>query len=152
MIKYLIPGIVNAISDTITISIIIKIYENNIINIFGNDIYKNLYKKCLRLKKLLSNNIFDELISYNKINKVPDNIFDLWCLEKLQLEQVMYLHSTFLSNTKLLITKHNTSIEQVECKLKNMKDELRVLYDYKHKLEKETDKSKQIVSILTTMV
>lgn len=74
------------------------------------------------------------------------------CNSQIDLEEVMYLHSKFLSNTKELIGKHQVSIENLETQLKNIKTELRVCYDYKHKLEKEREKSKQIVSILTTMI
>jgi hypothetical protein len=36
--------------------------------------------------------------------------------------------------------------------MKKIKDELRVCYEYKHKLEQQREKSKQIVSILSTMI
>ena len=74
------------------------------------------------------------------------------CSEIMQLEEVMYLHGKFLSNTKNLIKKHQTSIEHLEHQMKQIKNELRTCYDYKHKLEQEREKSKQIVSILTTMM
>jgi len=74
------------------------------------------------------------------------------CNTKLELEQIMYLHGTFMSNTKNLLTNHQYSIENLEGQLKQLKVELRILYDYKHKLEKEREKSKQIISILNTIV
>ena len=74
------------------------------------------------------------------------------CNEKLQTEELMYLHSKFLSGTKKLISKHQYSIENLENQLKHIKEELRTCYDYKHKMEKESEKSKQIVSILTTIM
>lgn len=74
------------------------------------------------------------------------------CLKQMQLEEVMYLHGKYLSNTKDSIEKHQTSIENLEYQLKKIKDELRICYDYKHKLEQQREKSKQIVSILSTMI
>jgi hypothetical protein len=74
------------------------------------------------------------------------------CNETMQTEDLMYLHSKFLSSTKKLITKHQTSIEHLENQLRQIKVELRTCYDYKHKLEQEREKSKQIVSVLTTMM
>jgi len=65
---------------------------------------------------------------------------------------LMYLHSKFLSSTKKLIGKHQNSIDNLENQLKQLKNELRTCYDYKHKLEQEREKSKQIVSVLTTMM
>lgn len=74
------------------------------------------------------------------------------CNENMQTEDLMYLHSKFLSSTKTLICKHQHSIENLENQLKQLKNELRTCYDYKHKLEQEREKSKQIVSVLTTMM
>jgi hypothetical protein len=72
------------------------------------------------------------------------------CNTKLENEEIMYLHSKFLSTTKNYIAKHQQSIEHLEYQLNQLKTELRVCYDYKHKLEAEREKSKQIVSILAT--
>lgn len=74
------------------------------------------------------------------------------CFEKLEQEEIMYLYGKFLSNTKSLIKNHQNSIDHLENQLKKIKDELRTCYDYKHKLEKQKEKSKQIVSILNTMI
>lgn len=76
----------------------------------------------------------------------------LVCDASLPTEDLMYLHSKFLSTTKNLISKHQHSIENLENQLKQIKAELRTCYDYKHKLEQEREKSKQIVSVLTTMM
>ena len=40
------------------------------------------------------------------------------CNENMQTEDMMYLHSKFLSSTKKLICKHQTSIENLENQLK----------------------------------
>ena len=74
------------------------------------------------------------------------------CNQKLELEQIMYLHSTFMTNTKNLLANHQYSIENLEGQLQVLKIELRTLYDYRHKLEKEREKSKRIMCILNTML
>jgi hypothetical protein len=74
------------------------------------------------------------------------------CNQKLELEQIMYLHSTFMTNTKNLLENHQYSIENLEGQLQVLKIELRTLYDYRHKLEKEREKSKRIMCILNTML
>lgn len=74
------------------------------------------------------------------------------CYKQLQLDEVMYLHGKYLKNTKDFIERHQNSIESLEYQMKKIKDELRVCYEYKHKLEQQREKSKQIVSILSTMI
>jgi hypothetical protein len=85
-------------------------------------------------------------------NEYFENRKCIICDKKLELEQIMYLHGTFISNTKTLLSNHQYSIENLEGQLQQLKIELRTLYDYKHKLEKEREKSKQIVSILNTIM
>jgi hypothetical protein len=77
------------------------------------------------------------------------------CLEcdgSLQTEELMFLHSKFLSTTKDHIATHQKNIQTLEDRLKEIKEELKVCYDYKHKLEGDREKSKQIVGILSTMM
>ena len=74
------------------------------------------------------------------------------CQSSLGTEEIMYLHSKFLSNTKNTLTKHQETIDDLETKLNKIKSELRTCYEYKHKMEQEREKSKQIVSILSTML
>jgi hypothetical protein len=103
--------------------------------------------------KCLAETHFKDIYSYAVIdNDYFDNRKCTVCNSKIQMEEIMYLHSKFLSNTKTLIEKHQVSIENLESQLKSIKTELRICYDYKHKLQKEREKSKQIVSILTTMI
>jgi hypothetical protein len=103
--------------------------------------------------KCLAETHFKDIYNYPVIdNEYFENRKCTVCNSQIQLEEVMYLHSKFLSNTKDLIEKHQVSIDQLESQLKNIKTELRICYDYKHKLEKDREKSKQIVSILTTII
>lgn len=70
------------------------------------------------------------------------------CSEKLQSSEILFLHSKFLSETKNKINNHASSIEELENKLKILKEELKVCYNYKHRLEQEREKSKQIITTL----
>uniref|UniRef100_A0A6C0H7Z7 RING-type domain-containing protein n=1 Tax=viral metagenome TaxID=1070528 RepID=A0A6C0H7Z7_9ZZZZ len=76
----------------------------------------------------------------------------LVCKKLMQTEELMFLHSKFLNGTKDRIENHNAQIESLEAKLKDIKEDLRVCYEYKHKLEHEREKSKQIVATLMTMI
>jgi hypothetical protein len=74
------------------------------------------------------------------------------CTKTLEIEELLFLHSKFLSNTKSLIDSHDCSIKNLENKLKNLKDELRQSYEYRNKLHHEREKSKEMVSNLTMMI
>lgn len=76
----------------------------------------------------------------------------LVCSNVMQTEELMFLHSKFLNGTKDRIESHNNKIESLETKLRDIKEDLRVCYEYKHKLEHEREKSKQIVATLMTMI
>lgn len=76
----------------------------------------------------------------------------LTCSKKLQTEELMFLHSKFLSSSKDKMDNHKESIALLEDKLKHIKDELRACYEYKHKLEIEREKSKEIVATLQTLI
>jgi hypothetical protein len=103
--------------------------------------------------KCLAETHFKDIYSYSTIDtEYFENRKCTTCNSSIQVEEMMYLHSKFLSNTKNLIQKHQTSIEDLELQLDHIKKELRICYDYKHKLEKDREKSKQIVSILTTTI
>lgn len=103
--------------------------------------------------KCLAETHFKDIYNYPMIdNEYFENRKCTTCNSTIQLEEIMYLHTKFLSNTKMLIQRHQTSIEDLQLQLDNIKKELRSCYDYKHKLEKDREKSKQIVSILTTII
>jgi hypothetical protein len=74
------------------------------------------------------------------------------CFKQLETEELMFLHSKFLAGTKDRLSSHDISIENLENRLKVLKEELRTCYEYKHKLEREREKSKQIVATLMTMM
>jgi hypothetical protein len=74
------------------------------------------------------------------------------CDETIQTEDMMYLHSKFLSSTKKLLSNHENSLQNLENQLRQIKIEIRSCYDYKHKLEQQREKSKQIISVLSTIM
>jgi hypothetical protein len=74
------------------------------------------------------------------------------CGHKLQTEELMFLHSKFLSSTKDRLESHQTAVVGLEERMNKLKEELKVCYEYKHKLECDREKSKQIVSTLLTML
>jgi hypothetical protein len=74
------------------------------------------------------------------------------CGQKLQTEELMFLHSKFLSGTKDRLESHQTAVVGLEDRMNKLKEELKVCYEYKHKLECDREKSKQIVSTLLTML
>ena len=69
------------------------------------------------------------------------------CFTNLHSEEIMFLHSKFLSNTKILLQSHQQSITVLEDQMNQIKKEIRTCYDYKFKLERDIEKSKQIVTL-----
>jgi hypothetical protein len=74
------------------------------------------------------------------------------CLKTLEIEELLFLHSKFLSNTKNLIGEHEIKIKNLENNLIKLKEELKISYEYKNKLTNEREKSKQIVSNLSMLI
>jgi len=74
------------------------------------------------------------------------------CTKQLEVEELLFLHSKFLANTKNMIETHDSSIQNLEIKLKKLKDDLRNSYEYRNKLQHERQKSKEIVATLTMMI
>lgn len=74
------------------------------------------------------------------------------CEKQLQTEELMFLHSKFLSYTKGKVESHQESILNLETQFNKIKEELRICYEYKQKLDNEREKSKQIVTSLMTLM
>lgn len=72
------------------------------------------------------------------------------CQRPLETEELVFLHSKYLSTTKDHIEMHSDNVSRLEKQLFDMKSELRVCYEYLHKLEAQREKSKQIISVLST--
>jgi hypothetical protein len=91
-----------------------------------------------------------------KFQMIEDEFFNschcLYCDKLMLTEELVFLYSKFYNGTKHRMKHHEESIEKLEAKMKQLKDELRACYEYKYKLEQERDKSKQYVAMLMTMM
>jgi hypothetical protein len=74
------------------------------------------------------------------------------CGHQFQTEELMFLHSKFLSITKDRLEYHQTAVTSLEERMNKLKEDLKVCYEYKHKLECDREKSKKIVNTLMTML
>lgn len=74
------------------------------------------------------------------------------CENNLCLEDLLFLHTKFLSNTKQNIEQHQKSIDSLELQMQKLKEELNVCYKYKGKLENQRERAKVIVSNITALL
>lgn len=72
------------------------------------------------------------------------------CNVKIDLSDIIHLHTKFHLNTGKLLSTHESHILDLEMQISTLKRELHNCYDYKNKLEYQRDKSKQIIQILNT--
>jgi len=96
---------------------------------------------------------FDDIYKFNALDKeFFTNRKCKQCNVQLQTEELLFLHGKFLSSTKNNLESHQKSIANLEAQMNKIKEELRVCYNYSHKLEQQREKSKQIVTTLTSMI
>ena len=101
----------------------------------------------------LAENHFIDIYNHDSLNNEYFNKLTCQeCYSIIPKDDLMHLHRKYLKDTQHLLDNHKVSIEQLEAKVKQLQFELRVCYDYKHKLDKCCEKSKEIVSILSTML
>jgi len=74
------------------------------------------------------------------------------CFKTMDKEELMFLHSKFLGSTKQKLESHQQNVETLELQFNKIREELRACYEYKQKLEVEREKSKQIVTLLMTLI
>lgn len=74
------------------------------------------------------------------------------CSHPLQSEELFLLHRKFFVSTKDRLSAHQFSIASLEERLAKLKDELKTCYEYKHKLERDREKSKDVIATLMTMM
>lgn len=97
-----------------------------------------------------------ELHTKNK-NNIIDKDFLLSqecnvCSKTIDTEDMMYIHSKFLKNLKTTLEDKEVGISLLNNKLSMIKEELRVHYEHKQKLENERDISKQISIVISTLL
>lgn len=103
--------------------------------------------------KCLAENHFKDVYNFSVIDSEYFATRKCMCCQHpLQTEELMFLHSKFSSSTKDRLDFHQTAVTVLEEKMNKLKEELKVCYDYKHKLERDREKSKQILSTLLTML
>jgi hypothetical protein len=74
------------------------------------------------------------------------------CEKSLDYEESLYIHTKLLKMTNKDISEQEDFISNLTTKIDSLKEELRVHYEYKQKLEYQRDKSKQITKIITTLI
>lgn len=103
--------------------------------------------------KCLSETQSDNMYNYKKMD---DSFFNSMkcpeCNTLIEKEELMYLHNKYVKITNTLLNNHQTNLNSLEQQLKILQDEIRTLYDYKHKLECDKEKSKSLVKTLITLI
>lgn len=74
------------------------------------------------------------------------------CSKKMSMEEILFIHSKFISETNTILEKFNEILEKLDNQLKSLKEEVRASYDYKFKLKRASENSKQITSIVSAMI
>ena len=74
------------------------------------------------------------------------------CSNQMEMEDILYIHNKFYRNTKDYIIRQDETIEKLDKQMSKLKEELRVCYEYKQKLEHQRDKSRQITVTINTMM
>ena len=75
----------------------------------------------------------------------------LVCNSGIETEDFMVLHTKFLSSTNHNIVDFTKKLEKMEGDLNKIKQDIKVCLDYKHKLQQNREKSKQIIAILNAI-
>jgi len=76
----------------------------------------------------------------------------LICNKQMEIEDILYVHNKFYKNTKDYLIKQQENIEKLDKQMTKLKEELRICYDYKQKLENQREKSKQITIMINTLM
>lgn len=74
------------------------------------------------------------------------------CDRQMEMEDILYIHNKFYKNTKEYIIKQDETIEKIDKQMTKLKEELRICYEYKQKLEHQREKSKQIAVTINTLM
>lgn len=74
------------------------------------------------------------------------------CQTIIEKSEIIMTHTKFFKGTVEFINKHDENISRLEDQINKLKEELKSSIEYKQKLEYEREKSKQITTILNTIV
>ena len=104
------------------------------------------------IKCLVDNHYTDA----NKYGVIDDEYFKsrrcTVCSDQMEMEDILYIHNKFYKNTKEYIDKQEDTISSLDKQLTKIKEELRICYEYKQKLEHQREKSKQIIVTINTLM
>jgi hypothetical protein len=76
----------------------------------------------------------------------------LVCNSQMEMEDILYIHNKFYKNTKEYLVKQEDNINILDKKMTKLKEELRICYEYKQRLEHQREKSKQITITINTLM
>lgn len=139
----------DVVSNNPTVNVLCGICNSN----SKNDNFIILSCNHLFHIKCMVESEFDDIYKFNALDKeFFTNRKCKQCNVQLQTEELLFLHGKFLSSTKNNLESHQKSIANLEAQMNKIKEELRVCYNYSHKLEQQREKSKQIVTTLTSMI
>ena len=92
----------------------------------------------------------------NKYGVIDEEYFNsrccLVCDKQMEMEDILYIHNKFYKNTKEYLNKQEENIQRLDKQMSKIKDELRICYEYKQKLEHQREKSKQIAITINTLM
>lgn len=92
----------------------------------------------------------------NKYGIIDEKYFNsrccLVCTNQMEMEDILYVHNKFYKNTKEHLVQQDLRIDIIDKQLTKLKEELRVCYDYKQRLEQQREKSKQITVTINTLM
>lgn len=74
------------------------------------------------------------------------------CNESIEIEDISYIHSKFLKNTKDHLVKQQDNIIVLDKQMSKLKDEMRIIMEYKQRLEHQRERSKQITISINTFI
>jgi hypothetical protein len=74
------------------------------------------------------------------------------CSTRIEKEEIHFIHCKFFKGTKEHLDSHELQINKLELQMNKLKEELKTSIEYKQKLEYEREKSKQIITMLNTMM
>jgi hypothetical protein len=103
--------------------------------------------------KCLAETQSDTMYNYKKMD---DSFFQSMkcpeCNVLIDKEELLFLHNKYNKVTSNLLNDHEKSLLTLEQQLKMLQEEIRSCYDYKHKLECDKEKSKNLIKTLITLI
>lgn len=101
----------------------------------------------------LTNTQSDKMYDYKKIDDIfLKSIKCPTCNKLINQEELMYLHNKYIKLTSIILDNNNKMLNTLEQQLKMIQEEMRSLYDYRHKLECNKEKSKNIIKTLIKLI